>query len=235
MAEIQRTCIIDGCEKPATAPRGWCWTHYGKWRRHGDPLGAFEQQPCSVIGCDEMSRVVGMCDMHYRRARKHGDPSKGARPVYGPTCAAPSCKRRTSQMGLCGPHYYQHWITDGDGKAVMAAASARRRARMAGARTDGARISWHTLWAEGERGCYLCGIECNIRDFRRIVNSAGRSQKIVGPTHPTLDHVVALAKGGAHTRDNVALACSECNKRKHTKANYEAQHVAADQAPRAHR
>lgn len=31
-----RTCSIDGCEKPSRA-RGWCNRHWMRWRRHGDP------------------------------------------------------------------------------------------------------------------------------------------------------------------------------------------------------
>lgn len=31
-----KTCAIDGCEKKVLA-RGWCVTHYERWRRHGDP------------------------------------------------------------------------------------------------------------------------------------------------------------------------------------------------------
>lgn len=30
-------CIVDGCEKPSRN-RGWCWTHYYRWLKHGDPL-----------------------------------------------------------------------------------------------------------------------------------------------------------------------------------------------------
>lgn len=37
MAAPKRTCLIDGCNKSAFA-RGWCGSHYGRWRRHGDPL-----------------------------------------------------------------------------------------------------------------------------------------------------------------------------------------------------
>lgn len=31
------TCSIDGCERPVNA-RGWCGTHYARWRNNGDPL-----------------------------------------------------------------------------------------------------------------------------------------------------------------------------------------------------
>jgi hypothetical protein len=30
----ERTCSIDGCEKPARC-RGWCHMHYNRWARHG--------------------------------------------------------------------------------------------------------------------------------------------------------------------------------------------------------
>ena len=34
-----RLCSFPGCGKPACNVRGWCWSHYTKWRRHGDPAG----------------------------------------------------------------------------------------------------------------------------------------------------------------------------------------------------
>jgi len=32
------TCVIEGCERKFHA-HGWCWPHYRRWQRHGDPLG----------------------------------------------------------------------------------------------------------------------------------------------------------------------------------------------------
>lgn len=29
-------CAIDGCDRPVKS-RGWCSTHYMRWRRNGDP------------------------------------------------------------------------------------------------------------------------------------------------------------------------------------------------------
>lgn len=33
----ERTCTIDGCERKHIA-RGWCHTHWKRWKTHGDPL-----------------------------------------------------------------------------------------------------------------------------------------------------------------------------------------------------
>lgn len=46
------TCSIDGCEGRHEA-RGWCVTHYGRWRRHGDPLYLDPGARLRMLGADE--------------------------------------------------------------------------------------------------------------------------------------------------------------------------------------
>lgn len=36
-------CNIEGCDKPSRV-RGWCETHYCRWKRHGDPLHTFRRR-----------------------------------------------------------------------------------------------------------------------------------------------------------------------------------------------
>lgn len=56
--------------------------------------------------------------------------------------------------------------------------------------------------------CSSCGIECTKED-KRYGN--------VGPTYPTMDHIVPLSKGGSHTWDNVQVMCFSCNTAKKDK------------------
>lgn len=68
------TCSIEGCERPSRK-RGWCSTHYTRWRRHGDPTVTHRgENACSVEGCARPYRCSGYCDLHYRRWLNNGDP-----------------------------------------------------------------------------------------------------------------------------------------------------------------
>lgn len=65
--------------------------------------------------------------------------------------------------------------------------------------------------------CYICGRRCTFDD---------RDGCNIGPSYPTLDHVVALSNGGGHTWDNVRVACFLCNVRKGAKPLTEEAEVA---------
>lgn len=39
-----RTCSIEGCTKAGPLARGWCPTHYSRWRLHGDPNAVLKAQ-----------------------------------------------------------------------------------------------------------------------------------------------------------------------------------------------
>lgn len=70
--KITRTCSIDGCDRPHLS-RGWCTTHYWRWRNHGDPTYKREiPVVCAVDGCSTTPRNEGLCIMHYSRQRRTG-------------------------------------------------------------------------------------------------------------------------------------------------------------------
>ena len=160
--------------------------------------------------------------MHYRRTKKHGDPTVRLTVPWG-ECAVDGCDHQAFGRGLCQRHHYRAWVDSG-GRTKKAAAIARRRALAAGSPTSDPALSWVALWEAGHRDCHLCGTTCDPADYRMVVNRAGREQKICGPRHPSLDHVIPLMRGGAHSATNAALACVDCNRRKWASLGRQAQH-----------
>lgn len=55
--------------------------------------------------------------------------------------------------------------------------------------------------------CYLCGGKTDWGDYR----IDGRGNFIAGDMYPSMDHVIPLADGGAHTQGNLRIAHKLCN------------------------
>lgn len=90
---VRAPCKIEGCDKPSRG-RGWCATHWARWRTHGDPNTAHRlgvdyriAARCSVEGCDKTAKARELCNKHYKRWRTHGDPltvgERNGRPLSG--------------------------------------------------------------------------------------------------------------------------------------------------------
>ena len=93
-----RTCSIPNCVRPMRT-RGWCNTHYQRWRIHGDPLmGEKRRKFCKVEGCSKGAHGHGWCDKHYRRWKLYGDPL-----AYSPNKLEPdeAIKVRVEPQGDC--------------------------------------------------------------------------------------------------------------------------------------
>ena len=67
-------------------------------------------------------------------------------------------------------------------------------------------ISLEKLFKRDSGKCYLCGRLCDWSDGEERDGTF-----IAGNRHPSIDHVIPVAKGGTHTWDNIKLACRECN------------------------
>jgi len=73
-----------------------------------------------------------------------------------------------------------------------------RKARMRGTRADP--VNAIAVFDRDGWTCQLCGID-TPRDKRGTYDDDA----------PELDHIIPLARGGAHTNDNVQCACRSCN------------------------
>jgi 5-methylcytosine-specific restriction endonuclease McrA len=86
--------------------RGWCSTHYARWRSTGSTEDRAPAVTCSVEGCTEAprSRYAELCEKHYCRLRRTGSTEDPVR-VSG-ECQEEGCNARaTSKKGLCRKHY----------------------------------------------------------------------------------------------------------------------------------
>lgn len=67
-------------------------------------------------------------------------------------------------------------------------------------------ITLYYLYVRDKGKCYMCGRECDWNDSYYKGNVF-----IAGDTYPSIEHIVPLSKGGAHTWENIKLACRKCN------------------------
>lgn len=95
-----RSCSVEGCPR-APGPRGFCWTHYYRWKKYGDAgeaeLRRKSARPCKLDDCT--NPAVGrddLCRSHLDRLRQFGSTD-------GRLCA---CGVRTTKGStLCPEHY----------------------------------------------------------------------------------------------------------------------------------
>lgn len=224
------TCDVEVCDRPATK-RQWCEGHYTRWRKTGSPGTSplrpqrehhYERGPCSVPECNLTEHCKGLCASHYVKSRKTGDA--GTAPL-GVMARAVDHGDGTRTCNACGnrkpldEYYLAKNCTLGRRATCIeccrktgsrrraatpytyAAISARRRARKATSEVDPT-LTHEALRERDGDTCHYCGV---LMDFE-----AG-GLGVWNPRKASIEHVIPLSRGGAHTFENTVLACLECN------------------------
>ncbi|MGH3991295.1 MAG: hypothetical protein ACRDSN_02390 [Pseudonocardiaceae bacterium] len=157
-------CAVDGCGRwPMT--RGYCTTHYQRWRRTGDPGGAIaarspQRGVCTVPGCGRPHDSHGYCKAHAARWLRTGNPGTAeiAEHVrHGPGCSVDGCGRPHMARGYCMTHY-SRWQRTG-------AAKTERPRRLHACSTHGC---WQPHYRQG-----LCE-----EHYRRSAESGGTREPL---------------------------------------------------------
>lgn len=127
-----------------------------------------------------------------QEARRHNCPVCGkstTRPKY--------CSEKCGHIANKKPYKY-----DAEQSATH---EARRRVRIRKQIVD-RDITLKKLYSRDAGRCWICGLMCDYTD-----KTYTDKTMIAGNMYPSIDHVVALADGGAHAWHNVRLAHRICN------------------------
>lgn len=220
----RQPCSIEDCGKPVVA-RGWCNSHYLRWRNNGDPLGG-NPSPRSRRALDNEDGTRTCLDCSQAKLLSQfpraANAAKGYRsnckPCHAARATAWYAENKDDHLPRQKARYYrdiekirerdrQRYERDKPKRiALVTDAEHRRRALMRGVESD----RGITVAALRKRHGDLCCYCMQTMSFAR-----GDGQSYV-PTKATIEHVIPLALLGPHTWDNVLLACWQCNIRKNS-------------------
>lgn len=215
------TCKWPGCDNKQRS-KGFCARDYARAKRannYVDPWVGKEMRvyatnvgrECRWPECSEPAAYSGLCRRDYSRAKRlknHVDPWND----WATTCLCVICgtsweSPRNANLRFCSNTCrMKQWKIDNPERArtIKMDGVRRRRARIAGVHVESFTIT-DVRMAHGD-DCYLCG--------KRIKYSL----KFPHPKSPSLDHVIPISAGGAHSIKNCAMAHMECNNRKNAGA-----------------
>jgi hypothetical protein len=108
-------CSVEECGKRAWS-RGYCQSHYHRWKRYGDPLaggpksrdGRAAEGTCSLRECGEIAyRTILFCGTHYLTPTKVPGPrAKDRRPHYDvASCPVEGCGAALERVTFCSLHF----------------------------------------------------------------------------------------------------------------------------------
>lgn len=242
-------CSIEGCAGAVSA-RGYCKRHYNIWHVHGTAtppeaacmdcgagLGRPEGRPGRCPSCREVYRRKWAAERN-RRLTETGArrKEKVARDCYvcgektppssherrkctkclrdsqNRQCSEPACDRPVRARGVCSMHYKRQ--ARADGRIAPEPWNDRRRNSYHARRALKAGASAGEPFSNIDvfnRDGWVCGICSEPVSVEAVYPD---------PLSASLDHVVPLSLGGAHSLENVQLAHLSCNVRKGAREDF---------------
>jgi len=224
-----KLCEIEGCKNKHVA-KGFCRTHYYRYKRYGNPLEVRQIQSkhtdgsCKIDSCKRKHYAKGFCKYHHYRWEKYGDPLY-ERPT---TCSIKGCNKPLEARGYCQMHYAR-WKKYGSPHTVKLLKNrpckvkeCENKARSNGyclkhwRETETFRIR-HRIYSANRRSLQAnapindltkkCWMQ-SLKHFNHECAYCGSKENI------EQDHVIPLTKRGSHTKTNVIPACRSCNSSK---------------------
>lgn len=218
-------CTIGTCEREQHA-KGYCQTHYIRWKNYGHPLKTAPKRKskvCKVNGCNGKYNAKGYCEKHYRRYLKYGDPLfRQVEPKT--TCKIDGCNRKHECRGYCQLHYWRV-KNHGDPFIIGKARKVYKHCIYPGCEEKHfGRGFCYKHYQKSEYGQANNNrrrsriLNSPINDFRgndwkECLNKFGHSCAYCGKSGVSLqqDHVVPLSKNGSNTKTNIITSCQTCN------------------------
>ncbi len=225
-----RLCDVEGCERKHRA-RGLCSSHYNQQHQPDRHKPATTQcvacgTPVSKRG-SRGKRYRPTCSTMCRYYLQFGEwqSSTWVQPAW-PQCALPARhpamqpKPKPPRVFASGHCQHCHspfttettsgearYCSDRCAKRYAKKISRHKRRAIKHAADYEPGITWQTVAKRDGMNCHLCGDATNTTDYEVTADGTW----LVGITYPSLDHVLPLSKGGAHTLSNTKLAHFMCN------------------------
>jgi 5-methylcytosine-specific restriction endonuclease McrA len=190
-----KPCTVDECTETART-RGWCPMHYARWLKTGstdEPVKVIPE--CSNAECTATATRGGLCDKHYRR-KQRASRSTGKRI----RARQADWRERTREARRA---QYRAWEKRNPEKVSLRDRQNKARRRAVIGSPDP--VNYALILAEHGMVCHLCG------------------QPIDGMADLHFDHVIPLARGGAHAAENIRPSHKRCNLRKGARLPSETQ------------
>ena len=219
-------CPVDGCKLPRNGRSDYCLTHAARLKKHGDVNVTMKGKAHKVVYTTDGMRVCKACGVPKPVSEFHRD--SGGTDGYRAQCKpcrngymagyysdnqdarmAYERDRRLNRPGHMRALDMARYERNKDKRILLASDGVRRRrARLAGVKTDPDLTTGKLREIHGDLCCY-CGV---LMDFVR-----GKRGEGIARNRATLEHKMPVSRGGEHTFENTALACHLCNVSKNSK------------------